>query len=410
MALHRDRGIEGMRGLAAFAVVVSHLALILLVTEDTGTRTAAQRLVGEGVLLLAHGVTVFFVLSGYLLYRPFAAHLLGGREPSVRSFYGNRALRILPAYWVILAICGWVLGATVVLSSQEAEGLDSLADSTGYLTDPLQILANVTLTQGYSTHTVGAISPAWSLVPEIAFYVLLPLLWLAARRLLRRPSFVAALAPALLLVVVGMVGYEVGLHFLLTTGEGKLFADTWQSRVFHSFIATCQLFGFGMVVAAVAVRLGDGTHRAGERRARRIAAALLAFCALAYLPARVLGQDRIVVGLAAAALILLMVVPGEGRLLRAWTGLLESRPLSRAGLISYSVYLWHYPLTAFLLKQWPALGFSTLGGFLVAAVIVIPLVIVLSELTYRFVERPALARKRSVVPAGERNTSPVATA
>lgn len=406
MGLHRDRGIEGVRGLAAFAVVFSHLALILLVT-DGATQTAAQRLVGEGVYLLAHGVTVFFVLSGYLLYRPFAAHLLGGREPSVRSFYSNRVLRIVPAYWVILAVCGWLLGAVVVVSSDVAAHQPNLATGTGYLTDPLQILANFSLTQGYSTQTIGAISPAWSLVPEVAFYVVLPLLWLASRRLFPRPSFRAAMAPALALVAVGFVGFEVALHFLQTVGDGKVFADTWPSRLFHSFIATCELFGFGMVVAVLVVRATRGDDPDRVRRLRRLGTLLVVAGGLAYLPARVLGQDRLVVGVAAAALIVVTVLPARGPLARTWTGLLESRPLHRAGLISYSVYLWHYPLTLFMLKKWPGLGFTSLGGFLLSAVIIVPVVVVLSEITYRFVERPALARKRSVVPTREPDASAV---
>ena len=61
---------------------------------------------------LAYGVVLFFTLSGFLLYRPFAASIVRGeRLPSVRGYLRNRALRILPAYWAILFLCAVVVGS-----------------------------------------------------------------------------------------------------------------------------------------------------------------------------------------------------------------------------------------------------------------------------------------------------------
>lgn len=403
----RDRGLEGLRGVACIAVMITHLALILLITEGDGPLTTGQRLVGEGVWLLTHGMTFFFVLSGYLLYKPFARHFVGGRRPSVRSFYRNRVLRVFPVYWFILAVCGWVLGAAVVTSSQEAEGNANLAEGIGYLTDPLQIITNFTLTQGYTTKTVGALPPAWSLVPEIAFYTVLPLLFLAALRLGGRrvarggSSLAVMLAPALLLIAVGVVGFEVSHHYLATVGEGKLFAETWPSRMAHSFVALSQVFGFGMVAAVVVTRLGDAPSPSAVRRVRRICVAILVMAGVAYLPARLLTQDQLFVGVAMAAVILLTVLPSEGRLGRAWLRFAEWKPIERAGTISLSMYLWHYPLMLLALAWFPSLAYSTWGGFLVAGLVIAPVIAGLSELSYRYVEFPALSRKKTVVPSTE---------
>lgn len=413
MGMNRDRGLEGLRGVACVAVMITHLALILLVTEGAGALSFGQRLVGEAVWLLTHGMTFFFVLSGYLLYKPFARHLLGGRRPSVRSFYRNRVLRVFPGYWFILAVCGWVLGGTVVKTSQEAEGQANLADSIGYLTDPLQILTNFTLTQGYTTKTVGGIPPSWSLVPEIAFYALLPLLFLAAlqlgrRRLAQGPSVALALAPAALLIAVGVVGFEVSHHYLATVGDGKLFAETWPSRMAHSFLAIAELFGFGMAAAVIVTRLGNDPSPAVVRRIRRISAGIVVLAGLAYLPARILTQDLLVVGVAMAAVILLTVLPSEGRLARAWLAFAEWGPVERAGTISLSMYLWHYPVMLLALAWFPALAYTTWGGFLLAGIVIAPVIVVLSELTYRYVELPALSRKKTLVPTSE-TTVPATT-
>lgn len=393
----RDRGIEGIRGVAACGVMIGHLALVLLLTTGTAD-TVGQRLAGEAVALLFHGVTVFFVLSGYLLYRPFAAHLLGGREPSVRGFYRNRALRILPAYWFILLVAGFVLGSVKVPGGESPSGNDAF--SIGYLTDPLQLLTNLTLTQGYAAgpRFEDAIGPAWSLVPEIAFYAVLPGLWLLGRRLAGgRPSTRAALLPALLLIAVGTVGHVVSLALVQAHGVGVV-SETWPSELHHSLLATCQLFGFGMVVAVLRERLADGPGQLSATRLRGWALVSLAGALAAYLPSRLLGVDRLDVGVAAAALVLLTVVPYGGVVRRSWVTLLESPPLRRAGVISYSIYLWHLPVALFMLREWPGLGYTTLGGFLVSTAAIVPVVLLLSELSYRFVEKPALDRKRRTVP------------
>jgi peptidoglycan/LPS O-acetylase OafA/YrhL len=405
VSLRRNRGIEGIRGLAAFAVILTHVGTVMAV-DHPETESVLNQAGDQVLLLLGHGVTVFFVLSGYLLYRPFAVHLLrGDRAPSPATFYRNRALRIMPAYLVILLVSGWVLGSVFV--SRWPPGVEadrhSYLEKTGYLTDPLQLLLNATLTQGYSwsTHVPSAISPAWSLVPEVAFYALLPLVWLLARRLTGdTPSVRAALVPPVLLVVVGLVGFEVSAFLVATVGDGVVFAASWPSMLFHTLLATCELFGFGMLVAVLVSLLGDTPDPARLARARRTAVLLVVACAVLYLPLRLVLQDRLVVGIAASAAIFLTVAPGGGRVQRGWTRFLDSAPMEHAGVISYSVYLWHYPLALFLLREVPGLGFSTLGGFLVALLVVTAATLVMSEITYRLVEKPALERKRSMVDAG----------
>src|SRR5882724_6110621 len=95
--------VEALRGVAAWSIVCFHIWLFTSsakLTWNLGPATVFMQ-------PLQSGVTLFFVLSGFLLYRPF----INGR-PSIGRYFRNRALRILPAYWAVL-IAVFALGATV---------------------------------------------------------------------------------------------------------------------------------------------------------------------------------------------------------------------------------------------------------------------------------------------------------
>ena len=104
---------------------------------------------------LSLGVVLFFSLSAFLLYRPFAASALRGKpRPATGRFLRNRALRIVPAYWCILVLVGAVFGAAVLADN-----------SLGFLTSDWRLFGlNLVLLQNTwpSTAHTG-ITPSWSL-------------------------------------------------------------------------------------------------------------------------------------------------------------------------------------------------------------------------------------------------------
>ena len=101
----RLAGIEGLRGIAAFSVLCFHVMLVLRAND--AVHIAVDPLSG----VLSHGLTLFFVLSGFLLYRPYVRGILRDRPtPQPKEFLRNRVLRIWPAYLVILVIVGFVFG------------------------------------------------------------------------------------------------------------------------------------------------------------------------------------------------------------------------------------------------------------------------------------------------------------
>ena len=343
---------------------------------------------------LAFGVTLFFSLSGFLLYRPFAASLLGDRPlPSVRVYARNRGLRILPAYWVILLV------TAVLMASVSVRFEGRLVP--GGLRDAPELLLAVFFAQNYVPGTVGlGIGPAWSLAVEVVFYLCLPLLAVMAAFLVRRARSasqrrLAALSPAVLLLCLGLSGKAVAAFAL--PGPPSQFGPNWHSAIELSFWCQADLFAFGIILAVLHVEIQSGRVRLpGWWRAPTIVGAIGAYVIVArttvwgdqlsYKPSNTL------MAAACTLLLALVVLPTASRskpslLLR----FLEQPPVVAVGLVSYSIFLWHEPIITWLGVH--GLGFAGRSGFAANTVIVLAVTLLLSALTYRWVECPALRLK-----------------
>jgi peptidoglycan/LPS O-acetylase OafA/YrhL len=388
-------GIEGLRGLAAVSIVLVHTWSTSMphgVVLGIGSRMA------DTLSTLSVGVTLFFTLSGFLLYRQFVAPIARGtsRLP-ISAYLHNRVLRIAPAYWVILLLTAVVIGS---VSLRAASGqLD-----VGRLTDPLAFGQAALLIQQYHPGTVMiGIGPAWSLAVELVFYLALPLLALGAARLARRASerrerVLVLLGPPLLLLLIGLSG-KAAAAYLLPGGPLAGYDANWHSVIERSFWAQADLFSFGMVIAVLHVEASDGRLRLPPNwRRAAVAMALLVFLPCAWTMHR--GEqsyllqntgEALAIALAFAAIV--FPDPSLTRPLRA-VRVLESRAFVAVGLVSYSLFLWHYPLIWWLRDHGLTLG-GGWGDLLGNVAIVAVLAGALSALTYRYVELPALRHKRS---------------
>lgn len=406
LAAPRFPGVEGLRGLAATAVLLSHVHLYGAPTGeayDLGPLDVLARTGGTA------GVVLFFTLSGFLLYRPFVAALLSGSSrPRVRDYLRRRLLRVLPGYWFALLGAGLVL-RTTYLPPLQVEGR-SLAAEPGVL------LANLLLLQGYSPSTSATgIGPAWSLVVEMAFYLVLPLLAALAAALAgrtaagRRRPWLAALAPAGVLLLVGQAGWQ--LAHALPAGPYGTWAGSWHAVVARSFLAHAGVFAAGLVLAVLHTAVVRGDLRLPRRW--RAACALTAWSVL--LPA-LLAFDRgrlsentatLAFSVSAAALLALVVLPRSSP--SVTVRLLACRPLAAWGLVSYGVFLWNEPVVWLLRRQgWTSSGHD---GFALALLGVLVVSGALAALSWRLVERPALASRlaRSAQPSA-RSSSTVTSA
>jgi peptidoglycan/LPS O-acetylase OafA/YrhL len=162
-----NASLDGLRVIAALAVLITHVG------GETGfafTGTPASWVVARCDV----GVPIFFALSGLLLYRPWAqAAIAGRRGPQTSSYLRRRALRILPAYWIVVAIALLTL-------------------NPGHLRSLVTWVQYLLLAQNYDPHPwwdgTGAtgLAQMWSLAVEASFYLVLPplavtLTWLARR-------------------------------------------------------------------------------------------------------------------------------------------------------------------------------------------------------------------------------------
>jgi peptidoglycan/LPS O-acetylase OafA/YrhL len=392
--------IEGARALAAGSIVVYHV-------WRYGSESGPVALGPFGRLMphLPLGVTLFFTLSGFLLYRPFAAALLRARpRPDLAAYLRNRALRILPAYWVILLITGVVMGATIVHFDLQR---GSLAARPGLL------VRDAFLVQNYDPGTIlTGIGPAWSLAIEAVFYLALPILVLMAFALARRAANESrrqrlALLPPVAMLLVGISGKLVASTVVPGWGPGLGWVNDWHSVLERSFWVQGDLFAYGMLLAVLTVHVEDGRIRL-PRGWWPITA--VGFLALAGLTAAAFDKGSInqyvydSLMAAACGLFLSLIVLGgfAGGHRPAPVGWLEARPIVWVGVVSYSLFLWHEPIIWWLRDRGMLASGGGALGFLLNLVIVGAVSLALSALTYKFVELPALRRKARTPTRDER--------
>ena len=207
---------DSLRGIAALWVVLFHCGTESWINWAPG--------LGGYTAHLNVGVTLFFLLSGYLLYRPFVtAALAGSPGPSLRRYFRHRAFRILPAYWVALTLLGlW-------------PGLNGVFTQDWWL--------YYGLLQSYWGSFYGGIGPAWSLSVEATFYLLLPAVaYGMAAASSKVPARQRHVLQSRLLLVSGIAG--VGLNWLARS-------QRWPD----SIIANWDWFVLGMWLSLVRVRL-----------------------------------------------------------------------------------------------------------------------------------------------------------
>lgn len=399
----RILGLDGIRGLGCLAVVVGHVG------EFYTPHTHHKALLD----ILGLALILFFVLSGFLLFLPYVRKLTktGSEMPDTRQYFLHRVFRVFPGYLVIFLLCNFVLRAVYVQNPTiQRPGTDH---GTGMITDPGELLANLTLAQTYFPKFVQTgINPSWSLTLEIAFYLSLPplglLMFALRRRLDVHPLKLALVAPGILLAIaltgralLPWVYAHVDVRNFVPDGDyyvPDLWLQNWGPNlaavVSRCILTNADLFAYGMIVAIVFVAIEQAVI--GERAARWIYRSAIAAIPVVGVVTLVLLKNQsafsfAAIGMVSGLFIAMVVLPlawgGDSRLAR-W---LDARPFYFVGLISMSVYLWHYPLLVLLGRYHLAAG-DTWAGMARNVVIVTTVTLVVSTVTYYCVEKPGLAQ------------------
>ena len=366
----RYRLIDGLRGVAALLVLLSHV----------GFWTGASGLDLSGGLLARgdSGVAVFFAISAFLLLQPWMAASANSAVPQRLSVYaGRRAARIVPAY--LVALVGVLLVAGLWGSVGGGDGIGGAG----------KVLAHLFLVQGYADTSYQSFSQTWSLTTEVTFYFFVPVIGTWLGRLLRvsRARAYAVLAG----VVLGGAVIQ-GVTAVWTKADPTSHAGVLGTSV----LGHAAWFAVGAAVA-VAIQTGE----LGRLRALGVGT-WLAAAAVVYLVAssgiagpRDLGAPTVGQAVAKELLYallagLLLLATARGPSDARWTAVAES-PVNRfVGDISYGVFLWHVLVLQLI---YLASGWTLFTGHFSAvlfAVVVFSVLVAWASAT--LVEQPVLRR------------------
>lgn len=370
-----DPALTGMRAVAALLVIGTHAAFA------TGKLTHGY--LGAILARMDIGVALFFVLSGFLLFRPWVTAAAGAnRAPALGRYARRRTRRIMPAYLIAVSM-------TFALYTVFTPGPNPGQTWHG-------LLRYLTLTQIYTddyltTYLHPGLSQMWSLAVEVSFYAALPgLAYLVLRS--RRGSWTPTRTLTALAAMAAVT--PVWLVVAHTTDALPNSAGMWLPAHLACFAA-------GMALAVLQV--------AGARCHAGVTlppAAALYLIVATPIGGVIVGKDPawspVAKTLLYAVIAMLAVAPlalgPRGR----YTRILASRPMVRLGEISYEIFLLHVVVMAVamaLILRWPLFTGSLAGLYAVTVAITIPLAWVLHRVTRR---RPAQARARS---AGSRAAS-----
>ncbi len=358
--------LDGVRALAALTVVLTHVGFQTGAGLNGDLRTVLGR--------FDAGVAVFFVLSGFLLHRPQALAARSGRPlPRVRPYLWRRALRVLPAYWLAVAL------AYAVVPEARAGTLGGL-------------LGQLTLTRIYvADPLLPGLTQMWSLGTEISFYLALPLLGrLVQRRGLRGQ-----------LLLCGAM-YAVALLWQVAVAR-----DVLAPHLGYWLPGHADWFALGMALAALRVwdwrPLDDVATAAGTCWLG--AAALFAIVGTPL--GGPLGLEQVepteavvktvLYGVIATLLVLPGVAGDQDR--TAVRAVLRSRPAVFLGRVSYGLFLLHLAVLELVRDLLDVEAFT--GRFWLVTSVVLPVSVLLAWASLRLVEEPAL-RLRDRGPASTR--------
>jgi peptidoglycan/LPS O-acetylase OafA/YrhL len=353
--------LDGLRGVAVIIVVVYHVGDLLWPSGRTWLFPAG-----------ALGVDLFFVLSGFLITSLLLAERERRGAVDLRAFGRRRLLRLVPAMVGLLAVV-----LVVAMTTRRYVAVEALSTAGWSLT----FTANWAIRDG-RPYVLGHL---WSVAVEGQFYVLWAVAVAVAVRF-RHTAGVLAVTAVALVAAVAWWRYD-----RIEAGESY----------YLLYLATTSRLDAPLIGALAALAV----HAGWLDRLRGRAATVVGLAGLAAVLAcatRLRMSDPVLyrglfslVAVAAACAVVGAVRSGGGALARG----LGVRPLVLAGMLSYSLYLWHVPIFQWLgdaTPGWPAPVRSLVGTALAVAA---------ALASYVLVERPFLRRRHTAAIGKQRSSS-----
>ncbi len=339
--------IDGLRAVAVSIVVLYHFGFSFLPGGYVG-------------------VDVFFVISGFLI-TAITLDEFELRRFSLWAFYERRLRRIVPAFAVVLLVCGL---ASFFVFLPEDMRLLAKSTAAAIVFGSNILFARIAVDYFNADNlTLQPLLHTWSLAVEAQFYLIYPMLLLPLRR---RPVVMTAT-----LVMVAGASFALGCWGVLhqpSTTFYLLPGRAWE-LLLGGLMALAVAGRPGAALRGLPVRIADLGVTAG------LAAILI--------PATGYDASTAFPGLAAlppcvGALLVIWAGSRDGSAMSAWLG---APPLALLGRLSYSLYLWHWPvLVLFRYGHGPDSSIS-------ARLLALGIVLLLSILSWRYIERPFIARR-----------------
>ena len=378
--------LDSLRAIAMIIVVMAHVA------APAGAREGAA--LSPYLNRLAVGLTMFFLISAFLLYRPFVrARVDGKRRPNVAAYGWGRFLRIVPGYWMALIVTSLWLGTAGVLTLTGAPQYFGFA----------QIYSNET--------ALGGIAVAWSLCVEVTFYVFLPIFAAAMWRLPGRTR--SSRIAGEFWVIGGLILFSVGYKVLVSqTGLHEHSAALLALPAYLDWLAA----GMGLAVLSVWLE-GRDRSPAPLRVVDRWPVlpwlgALVAFWVVSTQIGLEGGFPRPdEIGYLAEHMLYLLVGfllflpavfgdPSRGVVRK----ILANPVLAYLGLISYGIFLYHLAVIE-QLKDWNLGSIGFIHPYILWPVATLVIASAIATVSWYGLERPALSLKRLV--GGKREPQPL---
>jgi peptidoglycan/LPS O-acetylase OafA/YrhL len=361
----RYEELESYRGIAALLIVLFH------VYQYTREGPGAADYLFEGTLLgtvlfsLQMLAALFFTLSGFVVFLPFArAAMNQSRRYSLRGFMVRRFVRIVPAYYVVVILV-WTLRYAGMRENWE------------------DLLLHLTFTHVFSSQYIfWTVGPTWALAIEVLFYLFLLLFgpfiyWLGSQFATRKQRALS----------IGLCVGSLGIASLLYKHWAFYLAQIPEDAfaVYFGPLAKLDSFVLGMLLAVIVSYLGDRPLLSYR------SALILRLTGFAGIVALALTGQAIGLyfhTLFSVAFTLIVASTALAPVGSSFQRLMHAKPLLTLGLISYSLYLWHEPILrelgarSFLISQVPE-------AFMRNVLILLPLALLAATVSYWMIEFPA---------------------
>lgn len=301
--------IDGLRAIAVLAVIIYHLDLVV----------GGTQLLKGGFL----GVDVFFVISGFLITSIIMSEYHSSQGFSLVNFYERRARRLLPALFTVILLSlpvAWYLLLPSQLEDFAASVLSTLAFGSNFYWD-------ISLQEyGAESAQLKPFLHTWTLAVEEQYYIFFPLILLAIYKWWKSHTVVILLA--LLLLSLQLAEFVTPIDhsfsfYMLPTRFWELLAGSLLANILYYhpredndtlLSKTMPVFGLYLIVHSLLFIDFESGHPGFVTLLPVVGTVLIIWFA---------NKDELV------------------------TKVLSGRPFVAVGLVSYSLYLWHYPIFAF---------------------------------------------------------------